>query len=102
MLLKLWHAHVRDHTADSAERIDDVVSRPREAKSMRKFSPLLPKLATHACNDNGVIGSPFVRSGRATRSRIAVQLSSGVSVTYVSDGVFVIRGEVPPVAPRAA
>ena len=61
---------------------------------MRQLSPLLPKLPTHACNDNGVIRIAVchVRSNDAIR--IAVQAS--ISLRYVSDGVFVITGEVAP------
>ena len=69
---------------------------------MRQLSPLLPKVPTHACNDNGVIRIAVcqVRSNDAVR--MALQLSSGISVRYVSDGVFVITGDAAPVAPRAA
>jgi hypothetical protein len=68
---------------------------------MTHLSPLLRNGSAHACNDNGVV--QIAARGRADRcAPVAVQLSGRISVRYVSDGAFVITGEVKPVPRRAA
>ena len=67
---------------------------------MTHLSPFLRDGSAHACNDNGVLR--IAAQGRAERCASAVQLSGRISVRYVSDGAFVITGEVNPVPRRAA
>jgi hypothetical protein len=68
---------------------------------MTHLSPFLRDGSAHACNDNGVVR--IAAQGRAERcASAAVQLSGRISVRYVSDGAFVITGEVNPVPRRAA
>ena len=68
---------------------------------MTHLRPLLRNGAVHACNDNGVVR--IGAQGRADPcAPAAVQLSRRISVRYVSDGAFVITGEVNPVPRRAA
>ena len=67
---------------------------------MPHLSPLLRNGSAHACNDNGVVR--IAAQGRDRCAPVAVQLSGRISVRYVSDGAFVITGEVTPVPRRAA
>ena len=68
---------------------------------MTHLSPLLRNGSARACNDNCVIR--IAAQGRADGcAPVAVQLSGRISVRYVSDGAFVITGEVSPVPRRAA
>jgi hypothetical protein len=68
---------------------------------MTHLSPLLRNGSAQACNDNGAVR--IAAQGRADRCAPgAVRLSGRISVRYVSDGAFVITGEVGPVPRRAA
>jgi hypothetical protein len=68
---------------------------------MTHLSPLLRNGSAQACNDNGAVR--IAAQGRADRCAPgAVRLSGRISVRYVSDGAFVITGEVGPQPRRAA
>ena len=67
---------------------------------MTHLSPLLRNGSAHACNDNGVVR--IAAQGRADRCAPGGIQLGRISVRYVSDGAFVITGEVNPVPRRAA